>query len=83
MRFSNPEDRVKPEEQQPSDAGAAFFITEDIRDDQLFPIDGVEQIQEEKSYGSETANERKASNQQIATAEELNPGQSNQEFDGE
>lgn len=32
MRFSNPEDRAKPEE-QPSDAGAAFFITEDIRDD--------------------------------------------------
>ena len=53
MRFSGPE--------QPKDDGTAFFITEDIRDENLFPNDVVEQIQEEKSYGSETANERQLS----------------------
>ena len=50
--------------------GTAFFITEDIRDDGLFPIDGVEQIQEEKSYGSETVNERKISKQQLLPIED-------------
>ena len=54
MRFSGPEDKAKAEAD-----GGAFFITEDVRQEELFPIDdGVEQIQEEKSYGSETANER-------------------------
>lgn len=61
MRFSGP-DRTQ---QQNDDT--AFFITEDIRDENLFPLaDGVEQIQEEKSYGSETANERSISKKNVA-----------------
>lgn len=46
-----------------TDDGSGFFITEDVRADQggLLPIDGVEQIQEEKSYGSETMEDRQAS----------------------
>ena len=58
MRFSGPADERRRQQQ---DDGSGFFITEDVRDDNLFPIDGVEQIQEEKSYGSETANERQIS----------------------
>ena len=74
MRFSGPEAKQANNENSNNAAaaeGAAFFITEDIRNEELFPNDGVEQIQEEKSYGSETANERKTSNQQMVSAEEL------------
>ena len=58
---------MQAKEPAQKDEGEAFFITEDIRDEGLFPItDGVEQIQEEKSYGSETANnERQISKQRI------------------
>lgn len=70
MRFSGPEVQQQQPQNKEAD-GAAFFITEDIRDEGLFPNDGVEQIQEEKSYGSETANERKTSNNQMVTADEM------------
>jgi len=51
MRFSGPDSKQH-------DEGAGFFITEDVRQDGNFPNNGVEQIQEEKSYGSETGEER-------------------------
>jgi len=38
----------------------------------MLPIDGVEQIQEEKSYGSETIEDRHISHQQFAPIEEAN-----------
>ena len=56
MRFSGPVDQEKKAAM--GEDGTAFFITEDIRDDGLFPIDGVEQIQEEKSYGSEAVQDQ-------------------------
>lgn len=73
MRFSGPEDRARQQAQQQQQAaqqddGSGFFITEDVRDDNLFPIDGVDEIQEEKSYGSETANERQISKHQMMAA---------------
>ena len=43
MRFSNPDERAKQEQNAATgDAGEAFFITEDVREENLFPIDGVE-----------------------------------------
>ena len=84
MRFSGPVDQEKKTAM--GEDGTAFFITEDIRDDGLFPIDGVEQIQEEKSYGSETVNERKISKQQLLPIEDDKadaPGQEYQDDLGE
>ena len=37
----------------------------------MLPIDGVEQIQEEKSYGSETIEDRQISQQQFLPIEEV------------
>ena len=90
MRFSGPEAQQNLANQKEQQAdGAAFFITEDVRGEELFPNDGVEQIQEEKSYGSETANEqRKTSNQLMAiSADDLkqagkSPQRSNADLGG-
>ena len=60
MRFTGPEQKHAPKAEQ-TDDGSGFFITEDVRPDGMLPIDGVEQIQEEKSYGSETIEDRQIS----------------------
>ena len=71
MRFTGPEHQ-RQAAAAGTDDGSGFFITEDVRPDQgMHPMDGVEQIQEEKSYGSETMEDRQVSQQQFAPVEDM------------